>query len=118
MERGDKRSNATCVDGTRPTLFDDTNPNLFLFDDLLILCCKEILINGLESKNIPTHMRPWMAMKILEYLPKSFIERIVFHMSENRECDRVMAIREDPMDKNNYRIFVREVPQKYSKGGH
>mgnify|MGYP003328994409 CR=1 FL=1 len=53
-------------------------------------------------------------MKIVEFLPSKLFERIVFHISENKESDNIMAFTE--INEDSFHVMCKRMPKKHVHG--
>lgn len=70
------------------------NVDIYTFDDLMISCAQEIMVNGIESDNIPSTIRDWISGKIVRALPKRLIQKLLAFLVDNRDMTETLGFRE------------------------
>ena len=51
--------------------------DIFSFDDLLVTCAHEIMVNGLETAVLPPTIKDWVSGKIVQALPHRLIQKLL-----------------------------------------
>merc|ERR1712066_506856 len=57
----------------------------YAFDDLLVACTQEIIINGFETDKIPATVKDWIAGMIVRSLPKKLSVELLNFILDKRE---------------------------------
>merc|ERR1711971_308619 len=70
------------------------NADIFSFDDLLITCAHEIMINGINTEVIPTTIKDWISGKIVKALPHRLIQKLLGFLIDNRDMTDTIAYKE------------------------
>ena len=70
------------------------NVDIYTFDDLMISCSQEIMVNGIESENIPSTIRDWISGKIVKALPKRLVQKLLSFLVDNRDMTETLGFRE------------------------
>ena len=82
----------------QPNLLQPTtqpkNADIFSFDDLLITCAHEIMINGIDTKVIPSTIKDWLSGKIVKALPHRLIQKLLGFLIDNRDMTDTIAFKE------------------------
>ena len=71
-----------------------SNADIYSFDDLLITCAHEIMINGFETTVIPPTVKDWVAGKIVKSLPHRLIQKLLGFIIDNRDMTDTIAYKE------------------------
>lgn len=70
------------------------NVDVFTFDDLMVACSQEIMVNGIDSESIPSTIRDWISGKIVRALPKRLIQKLLAFLIDNRDMTETLGFRE------------------------
>ena len=68
--------------------------DIFSFDDLLISCSHEIMVNGINSAVIPPTIKDWISGKIVQALPHRLIQKLLGFLIDNRDMTETIAYKE------------------------
>merc|ERR1711879_1041149 len=70
------------------------NVDVYTFDDLMVACSQEIMVNGIDSISIPSTIRDWISGKIVRALPKRLIQKLLSFLVDNRDMTETLGFRE------------------------
>lgn len=73
---------------------ENLHENLYNLDDLLVSATKDIIANGYENSVIPTHIKSWIAEKMVLSLPKTFVNKLLSFIIDQRDISDTLACRE------------------------
>merc|ERR1712071_449715 len=68
--------------------------DIFSFDDLLVTCAHEIMVNGLETTVLPPTIKDWVSGKIVQALPHRLIQKLLGFLIDNRDMTDTIAYKE------------------------
>lgn len=68
--------------------------DIFSFDDLLITCAHEIMLNGINSTVIPPTIKDWISGKIVDALPHRLVQKLLGFLIDNRDMTETIAFKE------------------------
>ena len=69
--------------------------DVFSFDDMMMACCQEIMVHGLDTNCIPDTVKDWVSGKILRALPKKLVQRLLSFIVSNRDVEGCLGFREN-----------------------
>lgn len=73
---------------------ENIKADVYTFDDLLVACSQEIMINGIDSPVIPGGIKDWVSGKLLSALPKRLVQQLLASLIENRNLVDTIDFRE------------------------
>jgi len=73
---------------------ENIKADVYTFDDLLVACSQEIMVNGIDSDVIPGGIRDWVSGKLLSALPKRLVQQLLASLIENRNLADTIDFRE------------------------
>lgn len=69
--------------------------DVFSFDDMMMACCQEVMVNGLETTSIPETVKDWISGKLLRSLPKKLVQRLMSFIISQRDIEGCLGFREN-----------------------
>lgn len=81
---------------TEPNNDTSAHCDSYFYDDLLITTTRELITNGMQSKNVPKEIKNWIFSKIMDSLPEQLVRRLLNFVLENRN-ERQVAYKENSM---------------------
>jgi len=68
--------------------------DVYSFDDLLVVCSQEIMVNGMDTDAIPGTIKDWISGRIVRSLPKRLIQKLLSFLVDNRDITETLGFRE------------------------
>lgn len=77
------------------------NTHHYKFDDLLVHCSQEIIVNGIDSSNVPDTIKDWLAGKVMRAMPKRLVQKLFSFLIDNRDFNDLLSFREKADSSGN-----------------
>merc|ERR1712061_586120 len=70
------------------------NVDVYSFDDLMVTCSQEIMVNGMDTTTIPETVKDWLAGKVLRALPRKLTQKLLAFLLDNRDMNGYLGYKE------------------------
>lgn len=81
------------------------NIDCFSFDDLLVSCAHEIMVNGIQTEIVPDTIKDWLCGKLVRALPGRLTQKLLSFLLDNRDLEGILDFREETIffwEEENY----------------